>query len=316
MHNLQNEFLVKNEKGEFKLWRDGREEALPNLDLSVPQDDLLVLSEEQSGGKPVANFYFDVEDENELQHFKKQKSSVNQARWDRYIEEKAKTVISQAGLGQIKDERSQLVNIIKSYWRGWRSLALTKEALNRLKITAPVADWRKVLLNILQKEKKLIDKMVQAGKVPDIDVEARADKKEPARTEGNKIDWGVHYEKKHEVLDGKDLPKAVVMGPVEELKSLSLDDFRRMADNPKEAAEKIFEKISYLEDESLVKRAEGIQAWKKSPVYKLYLKIGGLSLKEKRPVEQIILDLKNKQQPFLSPAEFQAIADLNNRLSY
>ncbi len=318
--DLQDEILIKKRDGSFSLIKDGQLVSPPSDELIVPQDDLLVVQEEQQNGKPTASFYFDVSDENELRQFKQHNQEKRQQMIKRYIDYKSEEIIRQAGLFKLAQKNRQIKSIVSSYLRGVRNLALAREALGKIKIEQAALDiaddWREVLLNIMQKEKHIVEEVLKSGKIPFIRKEGTKHGQAPAsRTEPQK-DWGVTYKKEFQAVHGNELPRAIVMGPVEELKAISLADFRKLADSPQEAAEKILEKISYLEDESLIKRAAGIKAWKESEVYKLYLTIGNLSLTQKKPVEQVILELSKAGRPYLTPVEFQAIADLNNRLSY
>ena len=50
-------------------------------------------------------------------------------------------------------------------------------------------------------------------------------------------------------------------GPVEELRAITLVDFRRLSRDPSEAAMKIKDKIDLLTGESFEKRSAGIAAW-------------------------------------------------------
>ncbi|OGL93144.1 hypothetical protein A3H11_00215 [Candidatus Uhrbacteria bacterium RIFCSPLOWO2_12_FULL_47_10] len=66
------------------------------------------------------------------------------------------------------------------------------------------------------------------------------------------------------VTDVRMAPKFV--GPIEELAILTLEDFRRLAGTSQERAQKIVSKIEFLQKESIVRRAQGIEAWRKSPL--------------------------------------------------
>ena len=100
-------------------------------------------------------------------------------------------------------------------------------------------------------------------------------------------------------------------GPVDELGEIDLKEFRTLGSTAKERVNKIYEKIKLLENESVEKKHQGIIAWKSSPLYKEYLKIGSDSLINKRTINDILKDGTS-----LSFEEFQAIADLNEELNY
>jgi len=106
-------------------------------------------------------------------------------------------------------------------------------------------------------------------------------------------------------------PKPV--GPVEEMRLISLKDFRHLGKTPKEAAQRVFQKVDLLGDESLELKAQAIKAWKESPVYQAYLDIGNKSMAGASSVEDII---RSKSVNDMTLGEFGAIADLNKSLRF
>lgn len=114
--------------------------------------------------------------------------------------------------------------------------------------------------------------------------------------------------------DVKYVPK--LTGPLDELKEMTLVDFRRLSHEPSVSANKISEKITFLEEESYSQRLAGIKAWRQSPVNKLYLEIGQQSINEKIGVDQVINSRRNEGSEFLSNDEFAAIMDLNKELRF
>ena len=106
------------------------------------------------------------------------------------------------------------------------------------------------------------------------------------------------------------------MGPVEELRSLNLIDFRRLSNNPRQAIAMINEKINLLEQESFGQRLAGIKAWRESDLYRLYLEIGRQSLQQGRLVKEIVGERIKNSQPALTEGEFEAIMDLNKNLRF
>lgn len=113
--------------------------------------------------------------------------------------------------------------------------------------------------------------------------------------------------------DVKFSPK--LTGPVEELRSMTLKDFRRLSKDPREATLKLKDKIDLLEEQSFDVKTQGIKAWQDSEVNKLYLDILRKSL-EGKPVTEVIADLENKAVPFLSKGEFDSIMELNRKLRF
>ncbi len=100
-------------------------------------------------------------------------------------------------------------------------------------------------------------------------------------------------------------------GPIDELAAFKIEDLRRLAKDPKEAINKIKDKLDLLEDESIVKRTEGIKALKTSPLYKSYADIMNKAMKEGMSFEQVL-----KQNPTMTIEEFRSIMELNKSLKY
>ena len=105
-------------------------------------------------------------------------------------------------------------------------------------------------------------------------------------------------------------------GPVQELESLTLDNFRRFGDSVEEMAGKVLEKINLLEKDSFTKKAQGIEAWRRSQVYKIYLELGQESMVQGKEVAVLIGDYKAQNKPALTVEEFSAISDLNKKLRF
>jgi len=106
------------------------------------------------------------------------------------------------------------------------------------------------------------------------------------------------------------------MGPVDELRTLSLTDFRRLGDSAQAATQKLYQKIDLLGDESIDMKSQGIKAWHGSPVYQAYLKSGQASIESHKSVQDVINENLMHDKDALSLTEFQAIADLNRSLAF
>lgn len=106
-----------------------------------------------------------------------------------------------------------------------------------------------------------------------------------------------------------------IYGPADQLKSISLIDWRRWGSSA-EAARKIEDKINLLAEDSLVKKAEGIKAWKASEINQLYLKIGEDSINKGKSVEKIIQERQEAGKKTLSIEEFNAVVELNRKLRF
>lgn len=108
-------------------------------------------------------------------------------------------------------------------------------------------------------------------------------------------------------------PRAI--GPVEELAEITPLDLQRWGGG-KNTTQIILDKINLLQEISLVKKDEGINAWKRSPLYKFYLAVGQQALEQKKSVQQIIREKENNNQPFLRVEDFEAINELNQKLRF
>jgi len=115
---------------------------------------------------------------------------------------------------------------------------------------------------------------------------------------------------KTKVEEVKVTPKAY--GPVDELRSIKLRDFRSWGHD--QAIERIKDKIDLLGEDSLVKKQQGIRAWKESEVNRLYLEIGMEAINEGKSAEEVINSRLKSDQPTLTMEEFNLISSLNQRL--
>jgi len=110
--------------------------------------------------------------------------------------------------------------------------------------------------------------------------------------------------------------KAKILGPVEELRALSLNDFRRLGTEKLSAVRKIYDKINLLKEDTFARFAAGIKAWRESEVYQLYLEMGLMSLEKSKNIREIIEERANNGQPYLTEKEFNDIVDLNKRIRF
>lgn len=87
---------------------------------------------------------------------------------------------------------------------------------------------------------------------------------------------------------------------IEELRMMTLKDFRRLSQDPMEAIKNIYQKILALEKDSFTKKMKGIEAWKENEISAFYreMSFGGQSGKE----------------PALTEGEFDALVELNEML--
>lgn len=105
-------------------------------------------------------------------------------------------------------------------------------------------------------------------------------------------------------------------GRVEELALMDMATWRMLDPDPRIRAGKILGKIQNLEQESLTRKSQGIQAWRSNEVYQHYLALGQMSLEQKKDVAEVIQAVIAQGQQTLSLEEFEAVSDLNRMLRF
>lgn len=108
----------------------------------------------------------------------------------------------------------------------------------------------------------------------------------------------------------------MLVGPVEELGTMTLINFRRLGETPYKSIAKIKEKIDLLEKDSYTKRLQGIEAWHKSEVNRFYRLLGQESMRQERSIDDIINERLIENKPTLSVEEFNSVMELNRVLRY
>ncbi len=106
-----------------------------------------------------------------------------------------------------------------------------------------------------------------------------------------------------------------LVGPVEELKGLTLEDFRRLG-TPDEAVAKISARIDMFGKESLNKRVDGIKAWQMCEVNRTYQAITAASFSQRKNMLEILEERKTANLSTLTPDEFRVIMELNQKLRF
>jgi hypothetical protein len=88
-------------------------------------------------------------------------------------------------------------------------------------------------------------------------------------------------------------------------------EFRRLSGNPSEAAQKIFDQIERLREESPLRALAAMEAWKTSPLYAAYVELFRQALVRGRSVEDL-----SRSGGSLTPAEAQALVNLQRHLRF
>ena len=114
--------------------------------------------------------------------------------------------------------------------------------------------------------------------------------------------------------DIKYIPK--IIGPIDELRDMTLVNFRRLGASPEEAVAKIKEKLDILEHDSVIKRMAGIKAWQEAEVTTIYLEISRDCLSKGASADQVISLRESSGRPTLTTEEYKAVLELNKFLRY
>lgn len=107
-----------------------------------------------------------------------------------------------------------------------------------------------------------------------------------------------------------------VLSPVDELRYMSIKNFRRLDSDPVKATDKIKEKLEFLGREDYAKKIEGIVAWQDSPLNKLYLSLCRQALEQGRPIIDVLKIELQKNPESLRPDELSAIISLNRAVKF
>lgn len=192
-------------------------------------------------------------------------------------------------------------NIIKSYLKEIRNEAQTEEVLSRAKKIGGMEFPSEKINEIMKILKEL------KGSLFSSETEKNLKNEEfPVQ-----IKRPIGEEKLVEDITIK--PKAI--GPIEELSEITLIDLQRWGGGEK-TCQIIFDKINLLAEESLFKKSEGINAWQRSPLYRLYLEIGQEALDKKKSLAEIIQERKINGKPILEINDWEAINELNRKLHF
>ncbi len=107
-----------------------------------------------------------------------------------------------------------------------------------------------------------------------------------------------------------------LMGLSEELGGMTLAEFRRLAKDPNQAAEKIAQKLETLHQESFEQWTEGVQAWRTSPLQRQYLKIVADSFAAGKPVAELVKERQTADNSLPTPIELGALIALNSKVQF
>ncbi|PJE76814.1 hypothetical protein COV05_02490 [Candidatus Uhrbacteria bacterium CG10_big_fil_rev_8_21_14_0_10_48_16] len=105
-------------------------------------------------------------------------------------------------------------------------------------------------------------------------------------------------------------------GPLDELRTLSLTDFRRLSRDPGQAATKVKDKVDLMEDQGYDKKVEAVQAWRSSPVNQQYVQLTRDAVLSGVSVADILTKKRAEGVEVLSDEELKAVMQLNADLRF
>ncbi len=105
-------------------------------------------------------------------------------------------------------------------------------------------------------------------------------------------------------------------GPIDELRAMTITDFRRLAKDTSSCAERVKDQIDLMGDQGFEKRVEAIRAWQTSPLYQAYVSIMGTAMDEGKPLEVVRLEKEHAGGLTLSKEELASLLRLNSELRF
>jgi len=103
------------------------------------------------------------------------------------------------------------------------------------------------------------------------------------------------------------------MGPVEEMQTFSIEDFRRLGTDPVRSVEKIVQKLMGWKQESFLLYLSARSAWFQSPLYKEFQTLLVEAINDESQLEDYMYAHKDKNR--LHVKEFNALVELSGQLA-
>jgi hypothetical protein len=105
-------------------------------------------------------------------------------------------------------------------------------------------------------------------------------------------------------------------GPLQEISQMTLENFRRLASNPKASSQRLQDIANVLGQESYEHRISAITAWKSSPLQRMYLELVAGAFLTKKSITEVADAKRAKGELAPTPEEINAIVELNRILSF
>lgn len=106
-----------------------------------------------------------------------------------------------------------------------------------------------------------------------------------------------------------------VYTPVDELKYMTVKNFRNLSNDPVRAMEVIKKKIEVLGQEDYGKKVEGVAGWKASPINHMYIEAYQEAIGSGVSVEDILTKRQASNPEYITSAEFEAILAFNQEIN-
>jgi len=105
-------------------------------------------------------------------------------------------------------------------------------------------------------------------------------------------------------------------GPLDELRTLTLVDFRRLSRDPVQAATKVKDKVDLMEEQGYDKKVEAVAAWRSSPVNQLYVQLTREAVLKGTSVKDLLFQKREQKEEIFSDEELKALMRLNADLRF
>jgi hypothetical protein len=105
-------------------------------------------------------------------------------------------------------------------------------------------------------------------------------------------------------------------GTVEELKRMTLTDFRRLAPTPTISVQRILDKLALLREQGPDRLVSGVEAWKHSPLYTAYVALAKEAVLSAKSLRTLLSERRATSQDELTDEELTAIISLNDQVRY
>lgn len=117
-------------------------------------------------------------------------------------------------------------------------------------------------------------------------------------------------------VSGVTAPVSQLSDLIGELKTMDIQEFRRLAKDPEQAGDKLFQKFETLRAESFDRYTAGIAAWRVSPLQQRYLQLVSESFTKEKTVAEVAEANRLRDPGTPTAAELGAIITLNAKIQY